>query len=60
MRVREARRTRVLRDDKELFKGAVYLSPDLPRTYLKELLEALHARSGTTVQFNEPSEAWAL
>jgi len=60
MRVREARRTRVLRDDKELFKGAVYLSPDLPRIYLKELLETLRARSRSTVRFNKPSETWAL
>ena len=56
----EARQTGVLKDDKELFKGAVYLSPDLPTTYLKELPEALRARRGYTVQFNKPSEAWAL
>ena len=58
--VHEARQTGVLKDDRELFKGAVYLSPDLPTTYLKELPEALRARSGTTVQFNKPSEAWSL
>lgn len=58
--VREMRRTEALKDDKELFRGAVYLSPELPRTYLKDLPEALRARSGYTVQFNKPSESWAL
>jgi radical SAM superfamily enzyme YgiQ (UPF0313 family) len=58
--VHAARQTGVLEDDRALFQGAVYLSPDLPTTYLKELPEALRARSGTTVQFNKPSEAWTL
>jgi radical SAM superfamily enzyme YgiQ (UPF0313 family) len=58
--VQEARRTGMLKDDKELFKGAVYLSPGLPRAYLQELPEALRARSGYTLQFNKPSESWAL
>ena len=58
--VPEARRTGVLKDDNELFSGAVYLSPDLPRSYLQELPEALRARRGYWVQFNKPSEAWTL
>jgi radical SAM superfamily enzyme YgiQ (UPF0313 family) len=58
--VAEARQTGLLRDDKELFSGAVYLSPDLPRSYLKELPEMLRARPGYTVQFNKPSEQWTL
>jgi len=32
--VAEVRRTGFLKDDKELFSGCVYLSPDLPRSYL--------------------------
>jgi radical SAM superfamily enzyme YgiQ (UPF0313 family) len=56
--VAEARRAGVLKDDSELFKGAVYLSPDLPGSYLRELPEALRARQGYEVQFNKPNEAW--
>ena len=58
--VAEARRTGALKDDKELFRGAVYLSPGLPRPYLQELPEALRARRGYAVQFNKPSESWTL
>lgn len=58
--VGEARRTGVLKDDKELFSGAVYLSPGLPRSYLQELPEALRARRGYSVQFNKPGESWTL
>ena len=58
--VTEARRSGALKDEAELFSGAVYLSPDLPRAYLQELPDALRARRGYTVQFNKPSEAWAL
>lgn len=58
--VAEARRTGVLKDDKDLFRGAVYLSPRLPRSYLRELPEVLRARRGYSVQFNKPREAWTL
>ena len=58
--VAEARQAGLLRDDRELFSGAVYLSPDLPPPYLKELLEMLRARPGYKVQFNKPSEQWIL
>jgi hypothetical protein len=58
--VLEARRSGVLRDDSELFSGAVYLSPGLPRSYLKTLPEMLRARQGYAVQFNKPSESWIL
>jgi hypothetical protein len=56
----EAPRTGVLKDDKELFSGAVYLSPGLPRSYLQELPELLRLRRGYSVQFNEPNESWTL
>ena len=58
--VAEARQIGLLQDDKELFSGAVYLSPDLPKSYLEELLVALRAKPGYTVQFNKPSEQWTL
>ena len=58
--VAEARRTGVLKDDKELFNGVVYLSPGLPRPYLQELPEVLRLRGGYSVQFNKPSEMWKL
>lgn len=58
--VAEARQAGLLRDDKELFSGAVYLSPDLPKPYLEELLVTLRARQGYQVQFNKPGEHWTL
>jgi radical SAM superfamily enzyme YgiQ (UPF0313 family) len=58
--VAEARRAGVLKDDKELFNGAVYLSPGLPRSYLRELPDRLRLRQGYAVQFNKPSETWTL
>ncbi len=56
--VAEARRTGILKDDKELFSGAVYLSPGLPRSYLRELPEMLGNRPGYSVQFNKPHADW--
>ena len=58
--VAEARRTGFLKDDRELFSGAVYLSPGLPKSYLEELLPDLRSRQGYSVQFNKPSESWNL
>ncbi|MGB8645447.1 MAG: radical SAM protein [Anaerolineae bacterium] len=58
--VAEARRTGFLNDDKALFTGAVYLSPGLPGSYLRDLPEALRAHRGYSVQFNKPSEEWRL
>lgn len=58
--VAEVRRAGFLRNDQELFSGAVYVSPDLPKHYLEELLAALRAKPGYQVQFNKPSEKWTL
>lgn len=58
--VAEARQTGVLKNDKELFSGAVYLSPGLPKSYLRELPEMLRTRQNYYVQFNKPSERWML
>ena len=58
--VREALQTGWLKNDDELFKGAVYLSPGLPKAYLRELPEMLGTKPDYFVQFNKPSEAWML
>lgn len=58
--VAEARRIGFLKDDKELFCGSVYLSPNLPISYIRELPDMLRSRSGYAVQFNKPNETWIL
>lgn len=58
--VAEARRIGALKDDKELFRGAIYLSPGLPKSYLRELPHMLKTRPNYSVQFNKPSEVWTL
>jgi radical SAM superfamily enzyme YgiQ (UPF0313 family) len=54
--VAEARRAGILKHDRELFSGTVYLSPGLPRSYLGELVEVLRAKPGYSVQFNKPNQ----
>ena len=56
----EALRTGYIKDKKELFAGSVYLSPGLPRSYLRELPEILRGRKNYYVQFNKPRETWML
>lgn len=56
----QARREGVLKDDHQLFSGAVYLSPELPMSFLLELPEMLSARQGYAVQFNNPSASCTL
>jgi radical SAM superfamily enzyme YgiQ (UPF0313 family) len=58
--VAEARQTGVLKDDNELFSGAVYLSPTLPKSYLRELPAMLRSKGNYSVQFNKPNESWML
>jgi radical SAM superfamily enzyme YgiQ (UPF0313 family) len=58
--VAQARQAGLLRDEKQLFSGAVYLSPDLPWPYLQELLLTLRARQGYQVQCNKSSEEWVF
>ncbi len=58
--VAEARRAGILKHNKELFNGAVYLSPGLPKSYLRELPDLLRTRPGYSVQFNKPSASWTL
>jgi radical SAM superfamily enzyme YgiQ (UPF0313 family) len=58
--VTEARQSGYLKDDKQLFNGAVYISPDLPTSYLQELPHMLRAKPGYSVQFNKPTASWML
>jgi radical SAM superfamily enzyme YgiQ (UPF0313 family) len=58
--VAEARQAGLLRDDEQLFSGVVYLSPELPRPYLAELIDSLRLKPGYTVQVNKPDEQWML
>jgi hypothetical protein len=50
----DARRGGQFRDDRELFEGASYMSPELPKGYMIELIETLKAKRGYTVQVNKP------
>jgi hypothetical protein len=43
-----------LKDDRELFDGAYYISPELPKDYMTELIESLGAGENYTVQVNKP------
>jgi pyruvate-formate lyase-activating enzyme len=52
--VDDARKDGQLENDKELFEGACYMSPELPRNYMIELIESLRARENCTVQVNKP------
>jgi len=50
----EARQVGQLTDDRMLFEGINYLSPELPRNYMEELIGSLRTRSGLSVQVNQP------
>jgi radical SAM superfamily enzyme YgiQ (UPF0313 family) len=50
----EARRDGQFRDDKELFDGVNYMSPELSKDYMSELIETLKTKTGYTVQVNKP------
>jgi radical SAM superfamily enzyme YgiQ (UPF0313 family) len=52
--LKDAREAGQLRDDRQLFAGVNYVSPELPREYMVELIETLHARPGYDVQVNKP------
>ena len=54
----EARRTGQIKEDRELFEGANYLSPDLPEAYMCSLIENLRKKEGMTVQVNKPYAAY--
>jgi len=50
----DARKAGQLKNDRELFDGAYYISPELPKDYMLELIEALGAIENYTVQVNKP------
>jgi hypothetical protein len=56
--VGDLRKTGRLKDDLDLFTGAVYLSPALSKPYLDELLLTLRAHSGCQVQVNQADRPW--
>jgi radical SAM superfamily enzyme YgiQ (UPF0313 family) len=50
----DAREDGQLKENRELFDGAYYISPELPKDYMIELIESLGARENYTVQVNKP------
>jgi radical SAM superfamily enzyme YgiQ (UPF0313 family) len=53
-----ARRDGQLGDDRELFDGAYYISPELPESYMIDLIGSLQAREGCSVQVNKPYSSY--
>jgi radical SAM superfamily enzyme YgiQ (UPF0313 family) len=51
--LKDARADDQLVDDIELFSGANYVSPGLPKDYMVELIESLRKKEGYTVQVNK-------
>ena len=54
----DARKAGQLDQDQELFDGAYYMSPELPKDYMIELIESLRTREDCTVQVNKPYVAY--
>jgi radical SAM superfamily enzyme YgiQ (UPF0313 family) len=50
----QARSDGQLTDDKELFDGAYYISPELPKIYMLDLVESLQNKEKYTLQVNKP------
>ncbi len=55
----DARETGQLLDDCNLFQGANYLSPDLSRAYMEDLIGSLRSKNGFDVQVNQPYAGYA-
>lgn len=53
----DARRDGQLGDDKELFDGAYYMSPELPQEYMVDLIASLRAKENYVIQVNKPYAA---
>jgi coproporphyrinogen III oxidase-like Fe-S oxidoreductase len=49
----EARRSGQFNDDRELFEGVNYISPELPKAYMIELIKTLQVHPNYTVQVNK-------
>jgi radical SAM superfamily enzyme YgiQ (UPF0313 family) len=52
--VDEAYRSGQIKDDREFFEGACYISPGLPKDYMLELIGSLRSKKEYTVQVNKP------
>jgi radical SAM superfamily enzyme YgiQ (UPF0313 family) len=50
----EARQDGQLNNDQELFGGAYYISPELPKDYMFELIDTLGTKENYEVQVNKP------
>ena len=50
----DARQNGQLKDDRTLFSGAYYISPELPRDYMIALINSLGTRKNYYVQVNKP------
>jgi radical SAM superfamily enzyme YgiQ (UPF0313 family) len=49
-----ARRDGQLKDDRETFDGAYYISPELPEDYMIDFMKSLQSRNKVTIQVNKP------
>ncbi len=49
----DARRDGQFKDDRELFQGVNYMSPELPKEYMIELINNLRARKSYEIQVNK-------
>jgi hypothetical protein len=52
--LKEAQRAGQFHEDRELFQGANYMSPQLPKDFMIELIETLKTKKGYSVQVNKP------
>jgi radical SAM superfamily enzyme YgiQ (UPF0313 family) len=54
----DARKDGQLQNDRELFDGAYYISPELPENYMIDLIESLQSRKKYSVQVNKPYSSY--
>ncbi|MCP4712990.1 MAG: radical SAM protein [Planctomycetes bacterium] len=52
--VESARQDEQLKNDQEFFSGANYISPQLPKEYITDLIESLRSRKNCDFQVNKP------
>jgi radical SAM superfamily enzyme YgiQ (UPF0313 family) len=53
-----ARRDGQLKDDRALFDGAYYISPDLPQDFMVDFIESLKSKKNYWIQVNKPYAAY--
>jgi radical SAM superfamily enzyme YgiQ (UPF0313 family) len=58
----DARQAGQLLDDRMLFEGANYLSPELSRSFMEGLIDTLRSKKGVSLQVNQPYAGyhWAV